>query len=165
MRTTRRGLGLDRDLFVTSYKWPNSVTLNALGPRTASYPPSYGPPCIGAHRIVRHSAGLIVSAVLCSRTTPIATGVVWLLDWMSDAADCRIDVTAIWLTLPNIRKRSLSIVGVYIPILFISSRTLSQKRDRTLLHVARCFMDSGCPHPVLQPESMLSGPSACNINK
>ena len=59
MRTTRRGFGLDRDSFVISYKWLNPATLNPLGLRTASRPPgyAYGAVCIGARRIVRHSAG------------------------------------------------------------------------------------------------------------
>ena len=64
MRTTRRGFGLDRDSFVTSYKWPNPVTLNALGPRMASHPPSYGPPCIGAHR-AQYATVLVLGAFRC----------------------------------------------------------------------------------------------------
>ena len=80
MRTTRRGFGLDHDSFMTSYKLLNPGTLNTLGPRTASGPASYGDPCIGAHRIVRHSAGLIVfcCAMLAFVRDPCVTKAKWL---------------------------------------------------------------------------------------
>ena len=47
MRITRPGFGLDRDSFVTSYKWLNPDIVDALDMNNGLVQPSFGPQCIG----------------------------------------------------------------------------------------------------------------------
>ena len=52
------------------------------------------------------------------------------------------------VSLPVIRKISLSKIGVCIPSLFMRSIIFFQYCSWILLHPARCLMDSSCPHEV-----------------
>ena len=63
-------LAFIRDPFVTSYKWPDPVTLNALGMRNGLAPSRFRALCTGPPHTVRHGAVLatVIFAVLCSRS-------------------------------------------------------------------------------------------------
>ena len=52
-------LAFIRDLFMTSYKWPNPVTLNALGMDNGFAPSRFRAQCTGPPHTVRHSAGVM----------------------------------------------------------------------------------------------------------
>ena len=68
----------------------NPATLNPLGPRTASRPPSYGAACIGARRTVRHSAGFerfSRCSMLAFSRDPFVTSYKWLDPVTVDALD------------------------------------------------------------------------------
>ena len=60
-------LAFVRDSFVTSYKWPDPVTLNALGMRNGLAPSRFRAPCTGPPHTVHHSSVFGMRfAVLCS---------------------------------------------------------------------------------------------------
>ena len=60
-------LAFIRDPFVTSYKWPDPVTLNALGMNNGLAPSSCRALCTGPPHTVRHSSVFGMRfAVLCS---------------------------------------------------------------------------------------------------
>ena len=52
-------LAFIRDPFVTSYKWPDPVTLNALGMDNGLAPSRFRALCTGPPHTVHHGAGVM----------------------------------------------------------------------------------------------------------
>ena len=83
MRITRPGFGLDRDSTMTSSKRLNPGTVDALDMDNGLVSLSYGVACIGAHHIVRHSAGL--SVFHCSMMAFIRDSFMISHEWLNPA--------------------------------------------------------------------------------